>query len=349
MDAKDEQYHLRCLDLAKQGLGHVSPNPLVGAVLVVDDKIIGEGYHSFFGGPHAEVNAINSVKDKSLLQKATLYVNLEPCSHFGKTPPCADLIIENKIPRVVIGLRDPFEQVSGRGIEKLKSAGVDVIVLENDEENRFLNRRFLTFHEKKRPYIILKWAETSDGFIDKIRKRGEKAGINWITDKTTKVLVHKWRTEEQAILIGTNTVLNDNPQLNAREWPGNNPIRLIPDLSLRLPEQFHIFDGTVPTYVFTRKTAENKLNVSYINIGDKELTQAIIEFCCERHIISLFIEGGSQLLTTFLNKDLWNEARVFTGLTSFQKGVKAPVRPAELSKVEQIGNSDLYIYYNQHV
>ena len=216
MYTKDEIYHRRCLELAQSGLGNVAPNPMVGAVLIVNDEIIGEGYHEKFGSAHAEVNAINSVKNQDLLRKATLYVNLEPCSHFGKTPPCADLIIEKKIPRVVIGHRDPFSEVAGKGIEKLINAGVEVSVGAFENEAKFLNKRFLTFHEKKRPYIVLKWAETADGFIDINRSANENNRPTWITDELARTLVHKWRTEEQAILIGTNTALYDNPMLNAR-------------------------------------------------------------------------------------------------------------------------------------
>jgi len=248
---EDNVYIRRCIELAENALGYTAPNPLVGCVIVNSGEIIGEGYHKEFGGNHAEVNAINSVKDKEKLKSSTLYVNLEPCSHYGKTPPCADLIIKMGIPKVVIGNIDPFKEVAGKGIQKLKDAGVEVIsgVLEKDCEE--LNKRFLTFYKKNRPYIILKWAKTTDGFISPEKKITGKPF--WITDDKLKPLVHKWRTEEQAIIVGTNTALADDPQLNAREWKGKDPLRIVLDQNLRLPKTLHLFDKTIPTIVFTSK------------------------------------------------------------------------------------------------
>ena len=348
MDAKDEQYHRRCLELAACGLGHVAPNPLVGAVIVADNIIIGEGFHSKFGSTHAEVNAIISVKDKELLKKSCLYVNLEPCSHFGKTPPCADLIIQYKIPKVVIGHTDPFNEVAGKGVEKLRNAGIEVVIV-NYAEYKFLNRRFLTFYEKERPYIILKWAETNDGFIDRIRCNSEPEGLNWITDKLTKVLVHKWRTEEQAILVGTHTVMNDNPQLTAREWPGKHPIRLIPDIKNRLTNDLHVFDQLTPTYIFTSKNNVScKDNLFYMPSLESDFPESIIKFCLENKIISIFIEGGTRMIMSFMKKQLWDEARVFKAQLSFGEGIKAPERPGEFSSYEKIGSSDLFVYYNKN-
>lgn len=348
MDSKDDKYHRRCLELAGCGLGNVAPNPLVGALVVYEDRIIGEGYHSYFGGPHAEVNAIKAVQDKSLLKKSSLYVNLEPCSHFGKTPPCADLIIEHKIPKVVVGHADPFKEVAGKGIEKLRNAGVDVVVGVNEKNYRFLNRRFLTFQEKARPYIILKWAETSDGFIDRIRCSGAPEGPNWITDPLTKVLVHKWRTEEQAILVGTNTAMNDNPQLTSREWPGKQPFRIVPDIDLRLSSTLHIFDQKVPTIIFSANTSRHCVpNIEYQFSEKVDFPEKVMEFCYQRKIQSIFIEGGSRMISSFMQKGLWDEARVFKAKVSFGEGVRAPRRPGDYQYYQVIGNSELFIYYNQ--
>jgi diaminohydroxyphosphoribosylaminopyrimidine deaminase / 5-amino-6-(5-phosphoribosylamino)uracil reductase len=347
MDTKDELYHHRCIQLALNGLGSVAPNPLVGAVLVVDNEIIGEGFHASFGGPHAEVNAINSVKDSLLLSKATLFVNLEPCSHFGKTPPCADLIIEKNIPRVVIGHPDPFPSVSWGGIKKLKNAGIEVFSDATfTKESRFLNRRFFTFHEKKRPYIILKWAETADGYMDIIRKADNVKAPNWITDEQTRVLVHKWRTEEQAILIGTNTALCDNPRLNARDYSGKNPIRIVLDQHLRLPIDLNVFDQSASTIILTYKEARNKKNLDFIKINFNSLLNEIIRVCNERQIISLIVEGGAELLNTFINNNLWDESRVFIGEMNFNEGVKAPVINKIPSFVESLSNSILKVWYN---
>ena len=345
MDSKNELYHLRCLELAKQGLGHVAPNPMVGAVIVANDKIIGEGYHRNFGGPHAEVNAINSVKNKELLKNATIYVNLEPCAHFGKTPPCADFIIENKIPRVMISHSDPFSHVSGKGIKKLLDAGikVDVGLLEN--ESRFLNKRFLTFYEKKRPFIILKWAETADGYID-IKRDNSNARPTWITDELTRTLVHKWRAEEQAIIVGTNTAMFDNPKLNTRDWFGKNPIRMVLDRNLRLDKNIHLFDKSLQTIVFTEKEADSTTNLVFRKTNFNKLEEEIFDECYKMNIQSLIIEGGSQLLNTFIYSENWDEARVFKGNISFGDGIKAPVikqKPVHSTKLMQ---STLSYYRN---
>jgi diaminohydroxyphosphoribosylaminopyrimidine deaminase / 5-amino-6-(5-phosphoribosylamino)uracil reductase len=346
MYTKDEVYHQRCLELAQSGLGRVSPNPMVGSVIVFDGKIIGEGYHKEFGGPHAEVNAINSVQDKELLSKSTLYVNLEPCAHHGKTPPCADLIIEKKIPRVVICHRDPFSQVAGRGIEKLINAGIEVSVGTFEKEARFLNRRFLTFQEKKRPFIILKWAETSDGFIDIKRTSTEINLPTWITDELARTLVHKWRTEEQAILIGTNTALYDNPMLNARNWEGKSPIRMILDRTLRLPNNLHVFDTSIPTIIFTEKNVPSKPNIEFVKIDFTKLIDEINSFCYKRQIQSVIIEGGTKLLSTYINNGLWDEARVFKGEITFGDGIKAPVLNEIHDSAVNLYKSELFMYYN---
>jgi diaminohydroxyphosphoribosylaminopyrimidine deaminase/5-amino-6-(5-phosphoribosylamino)uracil reductase len=346
MDSKDVVYHQRCLDLAIKGLGNVAPNPMVGAVIVANNKIIGEGYHQVFGGPHAEVNAINSVKNKELLKIATLYVNLEPCSHFGKTPPCADFIIENKIPRVVIGHADPFPNVAGKGIKKLTDVGIKVEIGILENESKLLNKRFLTFHEKKRPYIILKWAETADHYIDIVRKNNNDAQPTWITDELTRTLVHKWRAEEQAILVGTNTALYDNPKLNTRDWSGKNPVRMVLDRTLRLDKNIHLFDRTINTIVFTEMDAVSDENLTFKKINFSNLEKEIFDECYNQHIQSLIIEGGSRLLNTFISSGNWDEARVFKGSISFGKGVQAPNINKKPINTSNLGNSILFNYVN---
>ncbi|MDP4207264.1 MAG: bifunctional diaminohydroxyphosphoribosylaminopyrimidine deaminase/5-amino-6-(5-phosphoribosylamino)uracil reductase RibD [Bacteroidota bacterium] len=323
-----EQYIRRCLELAKLGLGETAPNPMVGSVIVHNNRIIGEGYHHRCGEPHAEVNAINSVTDKSLLAESTLYVNLEPCSHFGKTPPCADLIIENRIPRVVIANVDPHRLVKGKGVEKLKNAGVEVITDVLKSEGEELNKRFFTYHRKSRPYIILKWAQTDDRFIDIERQPLSPQAPTWITNEEARILVHKWRTEEQAIMVGTNTAFLDNPQLNVRNWPGNSPLRVIIDRHLRLPRNLNIFDGSTPTLVFTHKDTEEEEapNTEFVTIPfDEYLPEHIMGELFRHQVQSVIIEGGAKLLSSFIAANLWDEARVFTGNQYFGSGVAAPV------------------------
>lgn len=338
----DKKYLLRCLELAKNGLGNVAPNPMVGCVIVFDGKIIGEGYHQEYGKAHAEVNAIHSVKDKTLLKKSTLYVNLEPCAHFGKTPPCANLIVEHHIPRVVIGCVDSFSEVSGKGIEKLKNAGIDVSVGVLEKESLELNKRFFTFHNKKRPYIILKWAETKDGFLDvnritEIVGQANNEVDNWITSPLSKQLVHKWRSEEAAIMVGTNTALNDNPQLNVREWKGKNPTRVVVDLHDRLPENLHVFDKSVPTLVFSLTKQEQENNLTFVKINDsKNLIQEVLDELYKRNIQSIIIEGGAKLLQSFIDQNLWDEARIFVGNRKFTTGLKAPSLKGNLKTEELI-------------
>ena len=319
-----EFYMKRCIELAKNGLGTTYPNPLVGSVIVHDGKIIGEGWHKKAGEPHAEVNAVNSVKDKSLLKEATIYVSLEPCSHFGKTPPCCDLIIANEIPNVVIGTVDPFAKVAGNGIKKLVESGKNVTVGILEDECNELNKRFFTFHQKKRPYIILKWAETADGFIAPLSKE-EKAPI-WITNQYSRQLVHKWRTEEQAILVGTNTVLDDNPKLDARDFLGNNPVRIVVDKSGKISEKYHVKDNSQKTIFITESEKfETTENCIYENvIFDKSLAQTIIPILYRHDIQSVIIEGGAKTLQSFIDANLWDEARVFTGQIKFQNGTTAP-------------------------
>ena len=320
----DKKYITMCLQLAKQGLGKVSPNPLVGCVIVKNGEVIGQGYHEYYGGPHAEVNAITNVQDQTLLTGSTLYVNLEPCSHYGKTPPCADLIIKHKIGKVVIGCVDTFHEVCGTGIEKLRAAGIDVVVGILERKSIELNKRFFTFHSKKRPFIILKWAETKDGFID-IDRNTTKNIDNWITLLDAKILVHHWRAEEESIMVGTNTALNDNPKLTVRKIEGTNPIRIVLDMNLRLPDHINLFDKTTPTLVFNGKKDEKTKNLELVKIDSHEnIIDQILEILYLRNIQSIIIEGGAQLLNTFIDQNVWDEARVFTGDIEFKKGLEAP-------------------------
>jgi diaminohydroxyphosphoribosylaminopyrimidine deaminase / 5-amino-6-(5-phosphoribosylamino)uracil reductase len=353
MEKSDPQYEnrslmRRCLELAQNGLGLVAPNPLVGSVIVNQGEIIGEGYHRRYGGPHAEVYAIQSVKDKDLLRVSTLFVNLEPCAHSGKTPPCSDLIIEKKIPRVVIGTTDPNSLVAGKGIEKLKKAGVEVITDILSEECYELNRRFFTFHQKKRPYIILKWAQSGDGFLDVLRAPGTPIGVNWISSEVSRTLVHRWRSEEQGIMVGTNTVIMDNPKLMLSHWEGKNPVRVILDRNLRIPTDRHIWNGKVPTLVYnshrsdtTGKTELVKLDFSTENLGN------LLSDLYRREISSIIVEGGKALLGYFIRENLWDEARVFIGEKLFHKGIEAPDIQCKPDHITTLLSDTLYIYLNR--
>jgi len=344
---RDELYILRCLELALKGLGKTRQNPMVGAVIVNNDRIIGEGYHACFGGPHAEVTAINSIKDKSLLSGSTLYVNLEPCSHFGKTPPCSFLIRDLQIPRVVIGSIDPNPQVSTLGIQILKDCGIEVITGVKEKECRFLNRRFFTFHEKKRPYIILKWAQSKDGFIDIRRNINDFGHTNWISGQTARILVHKWRSEEIAIMVGTNTILTDNPDLDVRYWYGQNPIRVIPDKVGRLSDDLKIFNGKNKTLILISTYNINRTNVEYVTISkDRFILPVFLEELYKRDILSILVEGGASLLNSFIKSGLWDEARIFTGNVKLKDGIKAPVLNAEISEQFSIRDDNFKFYRN---
>jgi len=342
----NEKYIRRCIELAKNGLGTTYPNPMVGSVIVCDGKIIGEGWHKKSGEPHAEVNAVNCVKDKSLLKKSTIYVSLEPCSHFGKTPPCCDLIIENKIPNVVIGTVDPNIKVAGNGIKKLMEAGINVTVGVLENECNELNKRFFTFHEKKRPYIILKWAESQDGFIAPLTKQEQKPV--WITNEFSRQLVHKWRSEEQAILVGTQTVIDDNPKLDTRDWTGKNPVRIVLDQNNRIPKDSHIFNNQAKTIVFSKSSASiNKENANFEGIDfGQNMAQQILQILHEHQIQSVIIEGGRQTLQTFIDENLWDEARIFVGNNSFEKGTKGPIITLKNSTKYTLGNDTLIISRN---
>jgi diaminohydroxyphosphoribosylaminopyrimidine deaminase / 5-amino-6-(5-phosphoribosylamino)uracil reductase len=341
-----EIFMQRCLDLALLGIGDVAPNPMVGCVIVHEGVIIGEGYHMKYGEPHAEVNAIHSVKNPELLLESTLYVSLEPCAHFGKTPPCSDLIIESRIPKVVIGTVDPFAEVAGKGIERMKNAGIEVEVGLLEKESRSLNRRFFTFHEKKRPYIILKWAQTLDGFID--TDRTEKQHPTWITNALAKRLVHKQRSEESAILIGTNTAEYDNPALTVREWTGAQPIRMVIDRIGRLNPELHIFDGNVPTWVFTAIERPDSENLKFITLDFNQniLPQMMAELY-QREILSVIVEGGSELLNSFLEINLWDEAFVYTGNQFFGKGVAAPHISGKTIAYRKLDDCKLHVFRNK--
>jgi len=334
----------RCLNLAKLGKGSVAPNPLVAAVLVYNDCIIGEGYHQQFGKAHAEVNCINSVaeRNKTLISQSTLYVSLEPCAHFGKTPPCADLIIQNKIPRVIIGCRDPFEEVNGKGIEKLKKAGVEVTVGILEMESKELNKRFFTFHQKHRPYIILKWAQTAD---KKIAALSQERLL--ISNEFSNRLVHQWRNEETAILIGTNTGLLDDPSLNNRLAQGNNPVRLILDKHLRLPPTLKIFDNNQKTIIFNNIKQEENKNTIFCRLEKVDnIIQQIMDACYQLNIQSILVEGGAKTLKSFIDLDIWDEAKVITNESLFLgDGLSAPNLKNALSIKEEKYRNDLIQYY----
>ena len=342
MLSSDEKFMFRCLQLAKKGLGHVAPNPMVGSVIVHKGIIIGEGYHQQFGKAHAEVNAINSVLQKSLLASSVLYVNLEPCAHFGKTPPCTHLIKEKKIPKVVIGCLDSFREVAGKGKQYLMDSGIDVIMGCLEDESRALNCRFFTFNEKKRPYIILKWAQTSDGYI--APSQLEKA---WITNESSVRIVHKWRTEEQAVMVGTHTAQIDNPQLTAREWEGANPMRIVLDRTLKLPPQLKLFDSLAATLVFNEVRDEKRKNIEFIKVNfNKHLLFDVLDNLYRKNIQSLIVEGGKELLNSFIEMKLWDEARVFTGEKEFGNGLKAPVLDSGASEKEIINGDVLKVFHN---
>lgn len=319
---EEEKYMWRSIQLAQNGQCSAAPNPMVGAIIVCDGKIIGEGYHIRCGEAHAEVNAIRSVKDTSLFKRSTIYVTLEPCSHYGKTPPCADLIIEKQIPRIVIGCQDPFSKVAGRGIQKLKDAGREVIVGVLEQECKDLIRRFITFHTQQRPYITLKWAESADKFIDKCRTEGSPVILS---TPLTSMLVHKKRAEHSAIMVGTHTAKLDNPSLNVRHWQGRSPVRIVIDRGLSLPSDLHLFDGSTPTLVFTEATQESKFNIEYLTIDfQQDILPQIMEILYSRGLQSLLVEGGSLLLQSFIDIGLWDEIFVEETPISLYSGVKSP-------------------------
>lgn len=338
--SKDQLYMLRALELARNGLGKVSPNPMVGCVIVHNDKIIGEGWHQLYGEAHAEVNAINAVENKSILTESTVYVTLEPCTHHGKTPPCADLLAKNKISKVVIACVDSNPLVGGKGIEKLRAAGIEVVTGILEEEARELNKRFFTFIEKKRPYVILKWAQTADGFI--ARKDYDS---KWISGEESRKLVHKWRSEEDGIMVATHTAKYDNPRLDVRDWSGDNPVRIVIDKKLELPATLNLFDGSVPTLCYNLIRAEKLDNVEYVKISGQDMLDNILSNLYERGIQSVIVEGGAALHKNFIDEYIWDEARVFVSPNTFGGGIDA-ARISLPYKEELIGEDKLLVYRN---
>jgi diaminohydroxyphosphoribosylaminopyrimidine deaminase/5-amino-6-(5-phosphoribosylamino)uracil reductase len=335
----DEKFMQRAIEVAQLGLGHVSPNPMVGCVIVHEGKIIGEGYHQRYGEAHAEVNAVNSVVNQELLKSATAYVTLEPCAHFGKTPPCADLLIAKGVKRVVIGTGDPFDQVDGKGIEKLKQAGMDVEVGVLERKCWWMNRRFFTFIEKKRPFVILKWAQTNDGFIARTNYDSK-----WISNQYSRQLVHKWRSEEDSILVGKNTAIHDDPALTVREWEGGNPIRVVIDNKLELPEELKLFDGSTKTFVMNEITDDvHKGLLKY----DGSISH-LLERLAGKGIQSIIIEGGAKTLNSFIEQELWDEARVFTSNVTFEEGIESPNIGGLLASDEEVHGDRLETYINVH-
>lgn len=335
----DSHYMLRCFELAKQGMGLVSPNPLVGCVIVKDGKIIGEGWHQQYGGAHAEVHAINQVADKSQLVGSTVYVNLEPCAHVGKTPPCADLLIQHKVGKVIIANIDTNPLVGGKGITKLKAAGIEVEQGILEPEGRGLNKRFFAFYERQRPYIILKWAQTLDGFIARTNYESK-----WISHEQSRQLVHKWRSEEDAVLVGTKTAAHDNPMLTVRHWSGRNPVRVVIDRFLRLPDNLSLFDGSVKTICYNVLKHEEHPNVLLIRLAENNFLESILEHLISIGIQSIIVEGGATTLSLFINQGLWDEARVFTSSRQFHAGIAAPAFTGLLMAEEKIDTDTLRVY-----
>jgi diaminohydroxyphosphoribosylaminopyrimidine deaminase/5-amino-6-(5-phosphoribosylamino)uracil reductase len=341
-----EGYMKRCFELAVLGAGKTSPNPMVGAVIVRDDEIIGEGYTSPYGGPHAEVNAVRSVIDKygeerarELFEQSTIYVSLEPCAHFGKTPPCADMIVDMGFKKAVIACLDPFAKVNGMGLQKLRDAGIETEVGVLEEDAKWLNRRFFTKLKEFRPYVILKWAETSDGYFAPLE------GQRWISNNASKQLVHKWRSEEDAILVGKRTAQLDNPSLTVREWEGRNPKRILIDKNLELPENLAIFDDDAETIIFNAKKTDWKGNRKYIELEnfDLYLPQQILYLLYLLDIQSIIVEGGKKTLDLFIAAGLWDEARIFIGADSWGEGIKAPEIEGELVEGTMVGDDRLMI------
>lgn len=320
----DEKYMKRCIELARKGMGAVAPNPMVGSVIVHNGTIIGEGYHRQYGKEHAEVNAVASVREEKLLRDATLYVNLEPCFHFGKTPPCSELILEKEIPKVVIGSADP-NPVSGGGMKQLREKGVEVVHGILEKECLELNRRFITFQKEKRPWILLKWAKTEDGFIDVERKPGDTPGVNWITGPEARQWVHRWRSEEMAILVGTRTALVDDPELTVRHWQGRDPVRMVIDREGKLPGDLKLFNDRAETWVFTNHPKPGRNRIQFIGVGPEEdYIDRILRHLYESDVSSMMVEGGTATLNSFIDKGLWDEARVFTGRKEFGRGIPSP-------------------------
>lgn len=342
-----EYYMNFCLELAQRAKGHTAPNPMVGAVLVYNDRIIGEGWHHNYGGDHAEVNCLKNVAeaDKHLISESAMYVNLEPCAHYGITPPCATRLVEEKVKQVIIANKDPFEVVSGKGIELLKEGGVKVQTGVMEKEGGWVNRRFFCYHKLKRPYIILKWAQTSDGYLGAADR-----GRMQITGTDSQQLVHKWRTEEGAIMVGTHTALNDNPQLTARMWQGKQPLRIAIDRNLKLPATHHLFDNTTATWIINEEQEALDGNVHHVMLRfDDTLLPQLLHRLYDAKILSLIVEGGAVLLDSFIKQGLWDEARIFTGNTSIRNGIPAPLLTGESHAFTSvIGEDRLQVFVNNN-
>ena len=339
----DERFMQRAFELAKKGFLNVAPNPMVGCVITVDDKIIGEGYHQEYGKAHAEPNAIQSVQDKSLLGKSTIYVTLEPCAHYGNTPPCVDLILSVKPKKVVIANVDPNPLVAGKSVKKIADAGIEMKTGVLKEQGERLNKRFFTYMQKKRPFIILKWAQTQDGFI--ARKNFDS---KWISNEHSRKLVHQWRSEEQAIMVGTNTAIYDNPRLDVRMVDGKNPIRILVDKKLVVPSTHYLFDQSEKTIVYNFLKNEKSNNVEFVKLSESaNLLSQIMADLFDRKISSLFVEGGAFLLQSFINEGLWDEARVFIGKQTFDDGISAPYFNKRSSSQREIEGDVLRKYYNE--
>ena len=331
----------RALELAELGRGKVSPNPVVGCVIVKEDKIIGEGYHQKYGEAHAEVNAVNSVEDQTDIVGSTVYVTLEPCAHFGKTPPCANLLVDKKVGKVVIAAFDSNPLVGGKGIQILEEAGIEVETGLLQEEARWQNRRFFTQIEKKRPYVILKWAQTQDGFVAR-----SDYSSKWISNSSSRRLVHQWRAEEDAIMVGKNTAKYDDPALNVRDWVGKNPLRLVIDSKLELSQSLKLFDQAVPTICYNTQKTEESGNLEFVKLKPGFSLDQILEDLHNRNIQSLLVEGGSFLLNKFIELGLWDEARIFTSRNKFGKGIKAPLIPKPSSENIPVLEDHLSIHYH---
>ncbi len=333
-----EIYMRRALELARNGAGSVSPNPLVGAVIVYRGGIIAEGWHRQYGGPHAEINALNAVADTDVLKESTLYVTLEPCSHTGKTPPCADAIIHRGLQQVVVANQDPNPVVAGNGIRRLREAGIDVVTDILTEEGHQLNRRFFTYMQKSRPHIILKWAETADGFIAR-----ENHDSKWISDEYSRQLVHKWRTEEDAVLVGSGTARFDNPFLNVRNWTGRNPIRIVIDRHLKLRDELNLFDGKQTTYCYNLHKDEIRENLVFVKVEEDAMLDSITKHMFSEKVQSIIVEGGAETLRNFIAANLWDEARIFISPTTFERGIPAPAVSGLSSKPISLANDTLKI------
>ena len=338
----DIRYMQRALELASLGRGHVSPNPMVGCVIVHENRVVGEGYHQKYGEAHAEVNAIKSVSDHAILPQSTAYVTLEPCAHHGKTPPCADLLIEKGIGRVVVATRDPFDQVDGKGIEKLEKAGIEVNLGILGEEAQQQNQRFFTSQTKQRPYVILKWAQTADGFVAR-----ENYDSKWISNASSRQLVHKWRTEEDAVLVGKNTAIHDDPALTAREWDGRNPIRVLLDSNLEVSKSGKLYNDDAPTLILNSLKEEKIKNIAWLKT-EMNNPWSVLKRLHEQKIQSVIVEGGTQVLNSFINENCWDEARVFYANQSFGSGIEAPQIDGNIIHEETILDDQLITYSNQN-